>query len=250
MNYKKHYDKLIETRSLLNRSKGDGNYYELHHIIARSMGGLDTEDNLVLLTAKEHFIAHFLLWRIHRNRSMAMAFNFMCNRSTHKFSARTYAEAREAYSQHGHSDISKKKMSSIAKGKPKSLEHRQKMSETRKGRIPWSKGKTFTDEHKLKLSKAHHGRTITDETRQKLSCAAKGKKQSMEAITNRVSSLILNNQKRRDAGITAERPKRRKPLVYLGVEYSGIRAAIKAGNRQKLIYERIADENYADCYLL
>ena len=36
-------------------------YTEKHHIIPKSMGGLDTKENLVVLTAREHYIAHLLL---------------------------------------------------------------------------------------------------------------------------------------------------------------------------------------------
>jgi hypothetical protein len=36
-------------------------YSEKHHIIPRSLGGSDRKDNLVKLTAREHFICHLLL---------------------------------------------------------------------------------------------------------------------------------------------------------------------------------------------
>jgi len=41
-----------------------GTYTEKHHIIPKCMGGADTSDNLVKLTAKEHYIAHLLLTRM------------------------------------------------------------------------------------------------------------------------------------------------------------------------------------------
>ena len=47
-----------------------------HHIVPKHMGGEDTEDNYTYLTAREHQIAHYLLWKIHRKvndlRSMHM----------------------------------------------------------------------------------------------------------------------------------------------------------------------------------
>ena len=105
MNYQWHYDQLIETRKLLNRNKKDGNYYENHHIIMKSMGGTNDPENLVLLTAREHFIAHWLLWRIHRNESSSRAFfcmNFYTNNGKQKnerinFSSIAYEESRIAY---------------------------------------------------------------------------------------------------------------------------------------------------------
>jgi hypothetical protein len=47
-----------------------------HHIVPKHMGGEDTEDNYTYLTVREHQIAHYLLWKIHRKvndlRSMHM----------------------------------------------------------------------------------------------------------------------------------------------------------------------------------
>ena len=40
-------------------------YYELHHILPKSLGGLDTNENLVMLTLREHFICHLLLAKMY-----------------------------------------------------------------------------------------------------------------------------------------------------------------------------------------
>jgi hypothetical protein len=58
------YYALIERAQSANRSKTDGIYYESHHIIPKSLGGNDRKTNLVLLTAREHLVAHLLLARI------------------------------------------------------------------------------------------------------------------------------------------------------------------------------------------
>ena len=39
-------------------------YTEKHHIIPRSLGGSDSKENLVALTAREHFICHLLLTKM------------------------------------------------------------------------------------------------------------------------------------------------------------------------------------------
>lgn len=104
MDYQKHYDRLIETRK--SRESISGEYYENHHIIMKSMGGTNDSDNLIKLTAREHFLAHWLLWKIHKNRQTAYAFatfTSMFRGKNHKnrpkiTSSRGYAEAREAYS--------------------------------------------------------------------------------------------------------------------------------------------------------
>ena len=45
------------------RTTPDG-YVEKHHVIPRSLGGLNNRDNLVVLTAREHFICHWLLTKM------------------------------------------------------------------------------------------------------------------------------------------------------------------------------------------
>jgi len=62
---KKQYEELINSAKPrgLDKTVLEG-YYETHHIKARCMGGEDIEDNLVLLTYKEHIIAHLLLFTI------------------------------------------------------------------------------------------------------------------------------------------------------------------------------------------
>lgn len=36
-------------------------YKERHHIVPKCLGGSSNQDNLIDLTAKEHFLAHYLL---------------------------------------------------------------------------------------------------------------------------------------------------------------------------------------------
>lgn len=63
MNYKQIYDDLMLKST--GRKKGEGVYYESHHIMPRSMGGSDDISNKALLTGREHFIAHRLLTKIY-----------------------------------------------------------------------------------------------------------------------------------------------------------------------------------------
>lgn len=65
MNYQRIYDAIIEKARSENRKKGNGTYYESHHIIPKCLGGSDEDLNRVLLTAKEHFICHKLLYKIY-----------------------------------------------------------------------------------------------------------------------------------------------------------------------------------------
>jgi len=82
----------------MNRSIDDSQVYEKHHIVPRSLGGNNTHSNLIRLTPREHFIAHWLLWRIHQNQQMAFAFYALCKFSStgKNISSRTYEEAKLA----------------------------------------------------------------------------------------------------------------------------------------------------------
>jgi hypothetical protein len=83
MNYLEIYNKIIEkakSRGLV--KKVVGFYTEKHHIIPKCVGGSDSKDNLVLLTAQEHFIAHKLLVEIYPNESkLKYAIWSMCRKS-------------------------------------------------------------------------------------------------------------------------------------------------------------------------
>ena len=52
-----HYNKLIEK----SKNRDLNGYTERHHIIPKCMGGSDRYENLIYLTAREHYIAHQLL---------------------------------------------------------------------------------------------------------------------------------------------------------------------------------------------
>ena len=61
--YHLHYNTLIENAR--DRILPSDTYKESHHIIPRSLGGSDDRNNLVDLTAREHYIAHLLLAKMH-----------------------------------------------------------------------------------------------------------------------------------------------------------------------------------------
>ena len=63
MDYKNIYNRLIAGR----RKNTPSGYVEKHHVVPRCMGGGDGDDNIVKLTAKEHYVAHHLLCKIYPN---------------------------------------------------------------------------------------------------------------------------------------------------------------------------------------
>lgn len=67
------------------RKKGNGNYYERHHILPKSLFPLWTKrkSNLVLLTAREHFFCHQLLTKIYPTPQMFCALKFLATDGQH-----------------------------------------------------------------------------------------------------------------------------------------------------------------------
>lgn len=65
MDYAKIYRRLIDNR-MQNTPVG---YTETHHIVPKSLGGSNDKENLVKLTAKEHFISHLLLTKMYAKGS-------------------------------------------------------------------------------------------------------------------------------------------------------------------------------------
>jgi group I intron endonuclease len=107
-------------------------------------------------------------------------------------------------------------------------QHRQNISNSLKGRIPWNKGKTcsdetksklkllstgrkHTEESKLKISKANKNKIISEETRKKLSEAAKKRtltKEHKEKIANSLKNKKLSEDHKIKIGLAHKGKKR------------------------------------------
>lgn len=79
--YKKRYQKFIkfikekQPRNLIG-------YTETHHILPRCLHGTDSPENLIELTLREHFLAHWLLWKAYPDYlPLASAFLQMNNKN-------------------------------------------------------------------------------------------------------------------------------------------------------------------------
>ena len=74
--YKSWYNSIIQKAN----NRTISTYKEKHHILPRCLGGKDNQENLVELTAREHFIVHMLLCKFTKGQArikMLYAFNFM-----------------------------------------------------------------------------------------------------------------------------------------------------------------------------
>lgn len=168
MNYKHHYQRLIDTRKNINRSKKTGTY-EKHHIIPKCLGGSNKKDNIILLTPREHYIAHLLLTQMYTGKiksKLCCAFMRMCTTSkNHKrnISSKQYELAKKLLSDNyrGVNNPFYGKPSSN-RGRKLSEETKEKIRQANLGRKSKMKGK------KLSVPSWNLGGTIPKEQKEKI----------------------------------------------------------------------------------
>jgi 5-methylcytosine-specific restriction endonuclease McrA len=153
--------------SLINRAKSrtlpKETYIEKHHIVPKSLGGDNSTENIVSLTAREHFICHWLLIKItagKERRSMCYALSLMRTHHTNKryntpISSRVFEKIR---SELVVSIETKQKISNTLKGKKKPEGFGKKISKALKGRPSIHKGKTQPKEVKEKIRLSNIGK--------------------------------------------------------------------------------------------
>ena len=90
--------------SLINKAKNrtyDIEYFENHHIIPRCFGGSDKTSNIVKLSYREHYLAHWLLVKIqtdyHKKLQMSCAFLLMSksNNGKRNTNSKMYDKAKQ-----------------------------------------------------------------------------------------------------------------------------------------------------------
>lgn len=160
---------------IINRAKNRSiaGYTEKHHIIPKSIGGTNNIENLVKLTAKEHFICHRLLTKIttgDNKRKMIFAAwaMTMANNNDKKIriSSKTYSYLKEERAKCIRGiklDLSDEQRAIRKKARAKQIiteETKRKISEALKGRKQ-------SDETKIKRANSHRGRKDSDCTKQK-----------------------------------------------------------------------------------
>jgi len=207
MNYQKIYESIIYKAQNKQRTKEKKSslnyiYYERHHILPKCLGGKNDKNNLVLLTAREHYICHRLLVLIYpKNRKIIDAYHRMTfsKNGQYNLSARDYEyakflksitpiseETRLKMKAHKFSEEHKRNLSESHKGPhPKDRNHAnfsgeknpmfgKKLSEESKNKIGGSKkgkpsfrlGKTLSGKHKENMRKPHG--PMSEETKEKI----------------------------------------------------------------------------------
>ena len=158
MNYSKQYELLIKNR--VDNPIVNGEYTEKHHILPKSMGGSNGKHNIVSLTAREHFVAHKLLYKIHGG---VMAYAYFClvgyrtelRKEKLQVSSLEYEKARLAFVEAKKEYFSKNDAHN--KGKKYDAATRENMGAP-KGVTPWNLGRKWSDEVKSKISSANKGK--------------------------------------------------------------------------------------------
>jgi hypothetical protein len=253
--YTKIYQKIIYRAK--DRKLSD--YCETHHIIPKSLGGTNLKENLVDLTAREHFICHLLLTKMYigndKDKMVHAAWAMTTLKNEHqqryKINSKIYEILRKQYANlrskqslgkegRKHSAETKKKISDAHLGKktgPMSEESKKKLSESLKGK---NLGKIRTSEQKQALSdrlKGRPGVKHTAETKQKLRDRNLGKKTGpMSEESKQKISIALKGvtkkresvEKQRQKILGRVRPEQEK-ANYLKAMEEGKRTCIHCG---------------------
>jgi hypothetical protein len=142
-----------------------GVYTENHHIVPTSLGGANTKSNKVKLTAREHFICHFLLVKLTEGEDrakMAYALHRMLlskndAQPRYQCSSRLYQTFREENAKWRKIHATGRKLSEDAK---------RRIGEATSSRVGPNKGKKFSEETRLKMSLARLGTKMHPKTRE------------------------------------------------------------------------------------
>lgn len=160
------------------KSRISEEYSEKHHIIPKSLGGSNHIENLVLLSAREHFICHWLLTKMvvgtKEKYQMWNAFSCMLyrengNQQRYKINSRAF-------------DLIKKQGALIKSAK---WSGKGNPMFGKKGELSPLFGRKQSPEHVETLRKIKTGKTRSEESKRKQSLSSKGKKQNSEWIEKR-----------------------------------------------------------------
>ena len=207
------YEQWYNDITLRGQSRKLDGYAECHHIIPESIGGPDTTENKTMLTAREHFVCHWLLTKIYVSSKyrhqvlkalwMMRAENPNQERYGTTITSRVYASLKEEYAElqsermsgennpmYGdkfyRSEDGKRRQSEAISGEnngSKQSDAREKISQSKlgKSRAP------FSEEWKAKLSassagenNSRYGVEVSEETRKKIGDKIRGRKQTEE----------------------------------------------------------------------
>lgn len=200
MNYQKIHNDIIEKARLYNGSLENG--IERHHIIPRSLGGSDAEENIVKLSYRQHYVIHKLLVKLTSGRDrwkmicalkrFAYSSNVIVTSSQYDIIRREHARLCSIYQSGRKATDEAKKNMSIAQ-KKRYLETPSKL-----------RGYSHTEETREKMresqggDKNHQcGKPRTPEERAKISASMKGVPKSAETVEKFRNKVMSEESKRK-----------------------------------------------------
>ena len=209
--YSRWYNHIVERA----RYRIIEDYTETHHIKPRSLGGSDDIDNLVALTAREHFICHWLLTKMTTGEDRYKMLNALRMMRAEKhgqqryetaITSRVYESIKTEYARlqserirgeknpmwgRTHTEEARKLISEKNTGKKLTEDQiaRQVAAQTGRKRAP------FTEEWRAKMAEKKKGENnprygveLSAETRQKIGDKIRGRKQTDEEKARRAEA--------------------------------------------------------------
>ena len=155
--YTRWYNQIVEQA----QNRITEGYTERHHIQPRSLGGADTPDNLVNLTAREHFVCHWLLTKMTAGEDRYKMLNALRMMRAEKHGQQRYATA-----------ITGRVYESIKQ------EYARLQSERIRGEKNPMYGRTHTEEAKRAIKEKNTGKKLTEEQVARQVAAQTGRKRS------------------------------------------------------------------------
>jgi len=250
-------------------------YTEKHHIIPESFyikrlrkgpaGWLDgdpnSEENIVILTAREHFVCHLLLTKmcegVAKSKMWQALSRFLNGNSKNlkrdfKITARVYHMVREECAKisveitrrthlgRKRSEETKQRLSVANKGKKRTEEQNKKNSEAH-----LKSNYVVSKETREKISKANLGREVKPETREKIRAALKdkpGKKASEET-----KAKMSASHKARDRSGIPGRPQSAESRAKISATLKGKTVSAETGEkiRQAKLGKKMSAETRA-----
>jgi hypothetical protein len=224
MDYQRIYNEFIADR----RGCTPEGYTERHHILPKAEGGDNSPENLIDLSAEDHFFAHVLLARIYpatqiyalwmlvtqkrykgqraRKHYAANRGKFACLRVGMEVTVETREKLSQAAIGKPCTPLRKQQLRVANLGKTHSPETRAKLSASLRGRVSGMKGKTHSPETRAKLSAAalkqfqvkhpRAGATHSMETKLKISEAKCGKPTKGGWVHSEESKKKMSDAKR------------------------------------------------------
>lgn len=197
--YTRTYQQIVERA----KKKEYCGYTEKHHVIPKSIGGTDNIDNLIELSAREHFICHLLLTKMvigKKRKSMVYALWRMANshsKDKYAVTSRRYELTRQCFIEElkGHPNYlmehtreTKEKIKQTQRTRFENMSESEKSSWTKNS---WSSPESWTDERKQKISESTTGKPKT-----KTEKLVRAKEKTRKARTSRLLEAAAANKGR------------------------------------------------------